>query len=52
MTLPEYAELAAYWRRFPPTHLLLGKILGYRADEQGTNDLSDLIDLIGKRRDG
>jgi hypothetical protein len=48
MTLAEYAELAAYWRKFPPTHLLLGRLLGYKSDEHRTNDLSDLMNLFGK----
>jgi hypothetical protein len=47
MTLPQYAELAAYWRKFPPIHLLLGKLLGYNPEEQRTNSLSDLFAQFG-----
>jgi hypothetical protein len=43
MTLPQYRELAAYWQKFPPIHLLIWKILGYKAGEQRTNDLGGLL---------
>lgn len=43
MTLPQYRELAAYWRRYPPAHLLLGKLLGFKAEERGSGNLSDLL---------
>jgi hypothetical protein len=48
MTLPQYRELAAYWQEFPQIHLLFAKVLGYRADIERTNDLSDLPRAFGR----
>jgi len=48
MTLPQYRELAAYWQKFPPIHLLFAKSLGYKGDGTRTNDLSDLMTVFGK----
>jgi hypothetical protein len=48
MTMPQYRELAAYWRKFPPAHLLLAKLLGFKAEGRGTNDLSDLVSRFGQ----
>jgi len=50
MTLPQYRELAAYWRRSPPTHLLLAKLLGFKAEDGGAGDLLEL--LAGSSRGG
>jgi hypothetical protein len=48
MTLLQYRTLAAYWRKFPPTHLLLAKLLGFKAEDRGSNDLSDLMSAFGQ----
>ncbi len=43
MTLPQYAELVAYWRKFPPTHLLLRAALGFGSPERDAGDLGALL---------
>ncbi len=48
MTLPQYAQLAAYWRRFPPAHLLLRAALGFRPPEPA----ADLGALLAEARPG
>jgi len=48
MTLPQYRELAAYWQKFPPMHLLFTKFLRYKGDGNRTNDLSDLVAVFGE----
>jgi hypothetical protein len=46
MTLPEFAMLCRYWRRSPPTHLVLAALLGAgREAERG--DYADLFRLFG-----
>jgi hypothetical protein len=47
MTLPQYRELAAYWRKFPPPHLLLTSLLVYKSSEKRTNDLGELLAGFG-----
>jgi hypothetical protein len=51
MTLPQYRELAAYWRKFPPMHLLFSSVLRYKGETNGTNDMSDLMAVFGKGGD-
>lgn len=34
MTLLEVEELAAYWHKHPPVHLLVAGFVGYRADDE------------------
>jgi hypothetical protein len=51
MTLPQYRELAAYWRKSPPVHLLFSNLVRYKGDGNRTNDLSDLISVFGKGGD-
>ncbi len=48
MTLPQYRELAAYWQKFPPIHLLFSKLLQYKDSARRTDDLSDLMAVFGK----
>ena len=48
MTLPQYRELAAYWQKFPPIHLLFSRLLQYKGDEKGTGNLGDLFAGFGK----
>jgi hypothetical protein len=48
MTLPQYRELAAYWERFPPIHLLLAKLVQYKGNDSRTKDVSDLMALFGQ----
>ncbi len=48
MTLPQYAELAAYWRRFPPSHLLLRAALGFKPPDPA----ADLGALLAEARPG
>jgi hypothetical protein len=44
MTLPDYLELAAYWKKNPPLHLLIKAALGYKGvDETRTSDLAELL---------
>jgi hypothetical protein len=43
MDLNQYAALAAYWRRCPPTHLLLRAALGFAPQRQSAGDLSTLL---------
>lgn len=31
MTLPEALELVAYWQEYPPTHILVGRLLNAKA---------------------
>jgi hypothetical protein len=47
MTIPQYLELAAYWRKYPPAHLLLRAALGYKANEPRTSDLGGLFAEAG-----
>jgi hypothetical protein len=48
MTIPQYLALAAYWRKYPPTHLLIGNLLGYKSYETGTESLAGLLATAGK----
>ncbi len=48
MTMPQYRALAAYWRKFPPTHLLLAGMLGFKAEDRGAGNLSDLMSRFGQ----
>ncbi len=43
MDLTQYAELAAYWRRFPPTHLLIRAALGFKQPDRAVSDLGALM---------
>jgi hypothetical protein len=48
MTLPEYLELAAYWKKNPPLHLLIRAFLDYKGrDETRTSDLGLLLADVG-----
>jgi hypothetical protein len=48
MTLPEFAMLCRYWRRSPPTHLLLAALLGAGEGGEATRgDYADLFRLFG-----
>jgi len=46
MTLPQFQELAAYWTKNPPTHLLLRSMVGF-GRETRTESLADLMARIG-----
>jgi hypothetical protein len=48
MTIPQYLALAAYWRKYPPTHLLIGNLLGYKLHETTTESLAGLLATAGK----
>jgi hypothetical protein len=48
MTIPQYLALAAYWRKFPPIHLLMRNVLGYKPDETRTQSLAGLLAAAGK----
>jgi hypothetical protein len=48
MTLPQFQELAAYWQKFPPIHLLLSHSVHYKENGNRTNDLSDLMAVFGR----
>ena len=43
MTLPQYAALAAYWRRFPPAHLLIRAAFGFKPPDRAASDLGALL---------
>ncbi|HLI13477.1 MAG TPA: hypothetical protein VKY65_17940 [Alphaproteobacteria bacterium] len=45
MTLPRLAAFTRYWRKHPPTHLLLAAVAGHgaRPDEERGQDLSALV---------
>lgn len=43
MTLPQFAELAAYWRKYPPLHLLLRSALAGKASPPPAGDLGALL---------
>lgn len=47
MTLPQYADLAAYWRKYPPIHLLVRATLGFTGEERRSADLGDLLAEVG-----
>lgn len=48
MTLPDYLELAAYWKKNPPLHLLIRAFLDYKSrDETRTSDLAQLLATVG-----
>jgi hypothetical protein len=47
MTLGQYQELAAYWLKFPPSHLLLRRMIGYKRHETGTTGLGELLSETG-----
>ena len=47
MTLPEYQELAAYWRHHPPAHLLLGALFKPKREKRG--NLADLFAHFGRQ---
>jgi hypothetical protein len=47
MTLPQYRELAAYWQKFPPVHLILTRLLALKPGERKTNDLGELLAGFG-----
>jgi hypothetical protein len=51
MTLPQYRELAAYWQKFPPIHLLFSSPVAYKGDGRRTNDLSGLMAVFGRGGD-
>jgi hypothetical protein len=36
MTLSILAELSAYWRKYPPTHILLKSFFGHEGNEKAT----------------
>ena len=46
MTLPDYLELAAYWKKNPPTHLLMKAFIGYRPERETTGTGNDLAELL------
>jgi hypothetical protein len=52
MTLPEFEELAAYWRKYPPAHLLLRAIAGFKNEDRRPNDLGGLLATLGKNGAG
>jgi hypothetical protein len=47
MTLPQYRELAAYWRKFPPAHVLLARLVGFKGGDGRINDLGELLAGFG-----
>jgi hypothetical protein len=48
MTLPEYLELAAYWKKNPPLHLLIRALVDYKGgDKARTSDLAELLAAAG-----
>jgi len=52
MTLPRLYSLSDYWRKHPPTHLLVAGFFGYKAREiEKEAEEASLDDLIGAFRD-
>ena len=49
MTLPQYRELAAYWRKYPPAHVLLARLMGLKGDNGSPNDLGELLAGFARR---
>ncbi len=47
MTLPQYRELAAYWRKFPPAHLVLQAMTATPDSRPG--DIGALLDVMPGR---
>jgi len=45
MTLPRAAAFSRYWRRHPPTHLLMAAWLGYKEPEKTVKD-GGLLELL------
>lgn len=51
MTFPRYQKLSAYWRRYPPVHIVaasVAQLLGYRPPEESqepeiSESLEDLM---------
>jgi hypothetical protein len=48
MTLPQYRDLAAYWRHCPPAHLILLALCGAKAPAAGGADLGSLMAALGR----
>ena len=51
LTLPRVYALMEYWRKHPPTHILVAAYLGVKSDSPADDDLlgdeSDLGGLVG-----
>lgn len=43
MTIFQVEELAAYWHRHPPVHLLVAGFVGYKVDEERSAEHSSSI---------
>jgi hypothetical protein len=43
MTLVQYVDLAAYWRKCPPAHLLLRAAFGFTGEDRRKADLGSLL---------
>jgi hypothetical protein len=52
MTLPRLYAFEKYWRKHPPTHLLVAGFFGYKGREiEEESEEASLDDLIGAFRD-
>jgi hypothetical protein len=48
MTLPQYRDLAAYWRKCPPAHLILRALTATDAPAAAGADLGSLLAALGR----
>lgn len=49
MTCEEADRMMAYWRRWPPTHVLLRGYVGFKpADDAPSSSLEDVREIAGK----
>jgi hypothetical protein len=47
LTLPQVDELMLYWKKQPPTHLLVATYMGYKGEAERGGDIDELVEMFG-----